>query len=82
MIEVCFCEKAHFYFTPPPILVFNKADLGDFDSLPETYRAVGYKAFVVSAETGKFFTPSTSEGMLLLPSAIACSSLVCLLTYF
>ena len=18
MIEVCFCEKAHFYFTPPP----------------------------------------------------------------
>ena len=24
MIEVCFCEKAHFYFTPPPILVFNK----------------------------------------------------------
>ena len=35
-----------------PILVFNKADLGDFDSLPETYRAVGYKAFVVSAETG------------------------------
>ena len=26
--------------------------MGDFDSLPETYRAVGYKAFVVSAETG------------------------------
>ena len=24
MIEVCFCEKAHFYFTPPPILVFSK----------------------------------------------------------
>ena len=24
MIEVCFCEKAHFYFTPPPIFVFNK----------------------------------------------------------
>ncbi len=24
MIEVCFCEKAHFYFTPPPILVFKK----------------------------------------------------------
>ena len=19
MIEVCFCEKAHFYFTPPPL---------------------------------------------------------------
>lgn len=32
MIEVCFCEKAHFYFTPPPsqskLLFFWVGDLG------------------------------------------------------
>lgn len=33
MIEVCFCEKAHFYFTPPPpsqskFLFFWVGDLG------------------------------------------------------
>lgn len=36
-----------------PILVFNKADLGDFSGLPEVYRKIGYKVFVVSAETGE-----------------------------
>ncbi len=35
-----------------PILVFNKADLGDFEGLPEVYSNIGYKTFVVSAETG------------------------------
>ncbi len=35
-----------------PILVFNKSDLGDFDGLPDVYGNVGYKTFVVSAETG------------------------------
>jgi ribosome biogenesis GTPase len=35
-----------------PVIVFNKADLGDFGELPETYKKAGYKTFVVSAETG------------------------------
>lgn len=35
-----------------PVIVFNKADLGDFGDLPETYKKAGYKTFVVSAETG------------------------------
>lgn len=30
MIEVCFCEKAHFYFTPPPsqskLLFFGRVE--------------------------------------------------------
>lgn len=33
-----------------PVIVFNKADLGDFGELPEIYSSVGYKTFVVSAE--------------------------------
>ena len=36
-----------------PVLVFNKADLGDFGDLPDIYKKIGYKVFVVSAETGK-----------------------------
>ena len=35
-----------------PIIVFNKADLGDFGELPDAYKKAGYKTFVVSAETG------------------------------
>ncbi len=36
-----------------PILVFNKADLGDFDGLPDVYNNIGYRTFVVSAGTGQ-----------------------------
>lgn len=36
-----------------PVLVFNKADLGDFGDLPDIYKKIGYKVFVVSAETGE-----------------------------
>ncbi len=36
-----------------PVLVFNKADLGDFGDLPDVYKKIGYKVFVVSAETGE-----------------------------
>ncbi len=36
-----------------PVIVFNKADLGEFGNLPETYRKAGYSTFVVSAETGE-----------------------------
>lgn len=36
-----------------PLIVFNKADLGDFGDLPEAYKKAGYKTFVVSAETGE-----------------------------
>ncbi len=35
-----------------PIIVFNKADVGDFEDLPEIYSRTGYKTFVVSAMTG------------------------------
>lgn len=35
-----------------PIIVFNKADLGDFENYPHIYLSAGYKTFVVSAETG------------------------------
>jgi ribosome biogenesis GTPase len=35
-----------------PIIVFNKADLGDFGDLPKTYENIGYKVFTVSAENG------------------------------
>jgi ribosome biogenesis GTPase len=35
-----------------PVIVFNKADIGDFDNLPEIYSQAGYKTFVVSAATG------------------------------
>lgn len=34
-----------------PIIVFNKCDLGDFGEVPNLYRNIGYKVFVVSAET-------------------------------
>ena len=36
-----------------PVLVFNKADLGDFGGLQDVYKEIGYKVFVVSAETGE-----------------------------
>lgn len=36
-----------------PVLIFNKADLGDFGDIPEVYRKIGYKVFTVSAETGE-----------------------------
>ncbi len=35
-----------------PIIVFNKADLGDFGDLPKTYENIGCKVFTVSAENG------------------------------
>ncbi len=35
-----------------PVIVFNKADMGDFGDLPEVYENAGYITFVVSAETG------------------------------
>ncbi len=36
-----------------PILIFNKADLGNFGGIPDVYKSAGYKAFTVSAETGE-----------------------------
>lgn len=41
------------YISVEPIIVFNKADLGGFSDLPDTYRKAGYKCFVVSAQTGE-----------------------------
>lgn len=40
------------HFSIEPILVFNKADLGDFDEVSKQYNDIGYKTFVVSASTG------------------------------
>ncbi len=39
------------HFSIEPILVFNKADLGDFGDVVKVYSDIGYKTFVVSAET-------------------------------
>ena len=49
------------YLEIEPILVFNKADLGDFGSLPTDYKKIGYKTFVVSAETGEGVEDIKSE---------------------
>lgn len=35
-----------------PIIVFNKADLGDFTKLSEIYQKSGFKTYTVSAQTG------------------------------
>ncbi len=36
-----------------PVIVFNKCDMGSFDDLLQIYENSGFKAFVVSAQTGK-----------------------------
>lgn len=36
-----------------PIIVFNKSDLGDFEQYASTYRAAGFRTFVISCETGE-----------------------------
>lgn len=53
-----------------PVIVFNKADLGDFGRLPSVYKAAGYKTFVVSASSGN----GTDE---LLPQLSGCVSAFC-----
>lgn len=40
------------HFSIEPMLVFNKADLGDFTDIAKIYSNIGYKTFIVSAETG------------------------------
>lgn len=40
------------HFSIEPVLVFNKADLGDFAAVAKIYSDIGYKTFIVSAETG------------------------------
>lgn len=40
------------HFSIEPILIFNKADLGDFTEVAKQYQRIGYKTFIVSAETG------------------------------
>lgn len=35
-----------------PVIVFNKADLGDFSEWENLYKSVGYKTFVVSSREG------------------------------
>lgn len=35
-----------------PIIVFNKADLGDFEKLSEIYKKSGFKTYTVSAQSG------------------------------
>ncbi len=49
------------YLEIEPVLIFNKADLGDFGSLPDDYKKIGYKTFVVSAETGEGVEQIRSE---------------------
>lgn len=39
-----------FYNSIEPIIVFNKADMGDFDELYAIYKKSGFKTFVVSAK--------------------------------
>lgn len=36
-----------------PVIVFNKADMGDFGELPNIYSSIGYKTYVVSAQSGE-----------------------------
>ncbi len=36
-----------------PIIVFNKADMGDFSNFESIYKKSGFKTYVVSAKTGK-----------------------------
>ena len=35
-----------------PIIVFNKADMGDFNEFAKIYRNAGFKTYIVSAQTG------------------------------
>ncbi len=44
-----------------PIIVFNKADMGDFDAFYNIYRKSGFKTFVVSAKENEGLEPLFSE---------------------
>ena len=44
-----------------PIIVFNKADLGDFSEYVDCYRSTGYKVFVTSAKKGTGYEELKNE---------------------
>lgn len=52
-------------FNIKPVIVFNKCDVGDFGELPKIYNTIGYKTYIVSAET--------NEGIDLLKSELKAS---------
>lgn len=41
------------FYNIEPVIVFNKADLGDFSEFLSLYKKAGFKAYVVSAATGE-----------------------------
>lgn len=41
------------YLDIEPIIVFNKADIGDFQNIPEIYEKIGYKTFIVSGKNNE-----------------------------
>ncbi len=44
-----------------PVIVFNKADMGNFGDIPSAYESIGYKTFVVSAKTGEGISDIADE---------------------
>lgn len=44
-----------------PVILFNKSDLGDFGDVTDVYKKIGYKTFIVSAQTGEGIETLKSE---------------------